>query len=173
MLFFIFSLLPIFAFSQTFQYCDDCLLSCCNIYNTCASSTRTCYCTERLCKNNCCIDSRCGTADECSQDKIASIIISVTVIVCSIFCILLIIFIIRIRKNQRRLRVANYNNDQAVLNPIMNRPSQRAEPPPINQVYIGTPLNFNDYGKEMLPGSIPVMMGLKVDKKEKKNQVFA
>lgn len=172
MLLFIFYLLLTFANSQTFQYCDDCLLSCCNLYNTCASSIRTCYCIERLCKNNCCIDGRCGTADECTQDKIASIIISVTVIVCSLFCVLLIIFVFRIRRNQHRSRVANFSNDQAVLNPIMNRTTQR-EPPPINQVYIGTPLNFDDYGKEMLPGSIPVMMGLKVNKKEKNNQVFA
>jgi hypothetical protein len=164
-------LFPYVAYSDTaFQYCDDCLLSCCNLSNTCASSTKYCYCSEKLCKNNCCIDNRCGTADECEDSKVKVIIISVTAIVCAIFCILLILFIIKVRKFNR-VRVVNMNNDPIVFNPV-NRASQRSDPPPINHVYIGTPLKFEEYGKEALPGAIPVMMGLKVDKKNKRSQIL-
>lgn len=135
--------------TKEIEYCDDCEYSCCNVYDFCAISSRSCYCEARMCRHDCCVNNKCGDADECAAvSKIAIVVSVISATICCLCCFSFFYYLVKSRKRSyMRNRVVNVAAlDQAVVNLNSNSNSVRnpqiGQIPPINSVYIGTPLDF-------------------------------
>lgn len=168
MAFFNFLFFLILSF-QNFVYfyafsCDTCIFTCCDIYGNCATNPSFCYCKTTTCSNKCCVNEHCGTEDECSNTStLAVIIVLITIFAICLFCFTVCLCMSRIKeKNIVRNRIRNNNNHEndgievIQLEGPNSSNTKKIEGLPIENVFLGQPVDFTDSVNERIMQGKPV-----------------
>ena len=142
--------------------CDDCAYSCCNVYGNCAASSAVCYCKPSTCRNQCCVDERCGSDTECSTSStLAIIIVLISIFSMCVFCFAVCLCLTRMRrKNTLRNRIRNDDRGEGGSGDVMAMTSQKNMiGVPIENVCLGQPVDFPNDVQGMAIEGQPIKTG--------------